>query len=168
MLNFNTNTANKDEWLTPPYIIDALGEFDLDPCAPDPSVRPWPTATSHYCRTDNGLRQIWRGRVWCNPPYGRETFAWIRKLATHGNGIALVFARTETIGFHAEIWNKADAVFFFKGRLKFYHLSGIEGGAANAPSCLVCYGEDNIMAVENSGLTGKLVILYEERKKCRQ
>jgi len=32
--NFNTNTENKDEWLTPPYIIKALGEFDLDPCAP--------------------------------------------------------------------------------------------------------------------------------------
>jgi len=32
----------KDEWLTPPDIIKALGPFDLDPCAP--IVRPWPTA----------------------------------------------------------------------------------------------------------------------------
>lgn len=25
-----------DIWLTPPHILDALGPFDLDPCAPDP------------------------------------------------------------------------------------------------------------------------------------
>ena len=31
--NFNTNTDNKEEWLTPPEIIQALGTFDLDPCA---------------------------------------------------------------------------------------------------------------------------------------
>ncbi len=32
--NFNTNIDNKEEWLTPPEIIQALGTFDLDPCAP--------------------------------------------------------------------------------------------------------------------------------------
>ena len=35
-----------DEWLTPPYIIEALGRFDLDPCSP--INRPWDTATIHY------------------------------------------------------------------------------------------------------------------------
>ena len=40
--NFNTNTKNNGEWLTPPYVLDALGEFDLDPCSP--VVRPWDTA----------------------------------------------------------------------------------------------------------------------------
>ena len=34
--NFNSNTDNNDEWLTPPYIIKELGEFDLDPCSPHP------------------------------------------------------------------------------------------------------------------------------------
>jgi hypothetical protein len=45
--NFNTNTANHNEWLTPPEILIALGEFDLDPCAPTPSTRPWSTAHTH-------------------------------------------------------------------------------------------------------------------------
>jgi hypothetical protein len=31
-----------DEWLTPPGILKALGQFDLDPCAP--VNRPWDTA----------------------------------------------------------------------------------------------------------------------------
>ena len=43
----------KDEWLTPPEILRALGPFDLDPCAP--ADRPWPTAALHYTVRDNGL-----------------------------------------------------------------------------------------------------------------
>lgn len=38
--------GKNDEWLTPPKIIDKLGEFDLDPCSP--IFRPWDTANKHY------------------------------------------------------------------------------------------------------------------------
>jgi len=159
-MDFNTNIANKDEWLTPPEIIKSLGVFDLDPCAP--INRPWDTARHHHTKVDNGLLKNWYGRVWCNPPYGRETFKWLSKLADHKNGIALIFARTETIGFHSEIWNKADSVFFFKGRLKFYHITGAQGGTANAPSCLVSYSKENtesiIKAHNNGHINGFLVI----------
>jgi hypothetical protein len=96
--NFNTVTDGHDEWLTPKYITDTLGPFDLDPCSPG-DRRPWDTATYHLDESDNGLAAPWFGKVWCNPPYGRETFKWLSKLADHGNGIALVFARTETAGF---------------------------------------------------------------------
>ncbi len=42
-----------DEWYTPIGIIQALGEFDLDPCAP---VLPlWPTAKNMYNKNDDGL-----------------------------------------------------------------------------------------------------------------
>ena len=159
MKNFNTakTTKTKDEWLTPPEIIKSLGEFDLDPCSP--LNRPWDTAKKHYTIEDDGLSKEWEGRVWLNPPYGRETFKWIDKLALHGNGIALIFARTETIGFHGHIWTWADAIFFFKGRLKFYHVDGTQGGTANAPSCLVAYGEDNVEALRNCGLSGKFISL---------
>lgn len=156
--NFNSNTENKDEWLTPPRIIKALGVFDLDPCAP--ITPPWETALKHYNVNDDGLKQPWEGRVWCNPPYGRETFKWIDKLATHGNGIALIFARTETIGFHDHIWNRADAIFFFKGRLKFFHVNGVEGGTANAPSCLIAYGRENVKSlIDFTEYPGQCIIL---------
>lgn len=154
---FNTNTDNNDEWLTPPGIISALGEFDLDPCSP--INRPWDTAKSHYNVNDDGLLQEWVGRVWCNPPYGRETFKWLDKLATHGNGTALIFARIETIGFHEQIWNKAHSIFFFKGRLKFHKVDGRQGDVANAPSCLVSYSENDTQKIRESGLYGRLVIL---------
>tara|TARA_B100000767_G_C19641129_1_gene482587 strand:- start:345 stop:827 length:483 start_codon:yes stop_codon:yes gene_type:complete len=160
MKTFNTNTKNNDEWLTPPEIIKSLGKFDVDPCTP--INRPWDTAKIHYNKNDDGFTKEWHGRVWCNPPYGKETFKWINKLAAHGNGMTLIFARTETLGFHREVWDKANAIFFFKGRLKFHYVDGTQGECANAPSCLVAYGQNNVEAIKNANLNGKLIILKGE------
>lgn len=147
----------KDEWLTPPSIIRALGGFDLDPCAP--IIRPWDTANCHYTIVDNGLAQQWFGRVWCNPPYGLEAALWLDRLAQHGNGIALIFARTETRMFFEHVWNRADAVLFIEGRLHFHHVDGTRAAAnAGAPSCLVAYGKLNANALADCGL-GKYVSL---------
>lgn len=71
-----------DVWLTPKHIIDALGKFDLDPCA-TPPPRPWETASASFVEADNGLSQEWFGRVWMNPPYGRGIGAWMKKMAEH-------------------------------------------------------------------------------------
>lgn len=160
--NFNTNTKNEPEWLTPKYITDCLGPFDLDPCSPA-ERRPWDTAKHHIGLPKDGLNEQWYGRVWCNPPYGRETFKWLNKLSEHGNGIALVFARTETKGFHSEVWEKAHSIFFFKGRLKFAKVTGEVDQPANAPSCLVAYSSEDTEIIkaniDKGNLVGKLVIL---------
>jgi hypothetical protein len=150
----------KDEWLTPPHILKALGEFDLDPCAP--AVRPWDMAKHHISLPDDGLNYPWFGRVWLNPPYGSKTGVWMEKLAKHGNGIALIFARTETADWFKYIWPKASAILFIKGRLSFYHASG-EAATNNsgAPSALIAYGENNLQALAKSNIEGKLVINYE-------
>lgn len=148
----------KDEWLTPPEIIESLGPFDLDPCAP--INRPWPTAKKHYTINDNGLYLPWEGRVWCNPPYGKEAIKWMRKLAEHGNGTALIFARTETQMFFETVWGKAESILFLKGRLHFHHVSG-ERAKANggAPSVLIAYNEENAEALEESGIEGQHIYL---------
>jgi hypothetical protein len=150
-------TTGKDEWLTPPELISACGEFDLDPCSP--INRPWGTAKKHYTILDNGLTKKWQGRVWCNPPYGSEAALWLDKLAAHGDGIALIFARTETQMFFNHIWDKADAVLFIKGRLRFYHVNGVQGDSAGAPSVLVAYGDRNVYALRQSTIKGKFIEL---------
>ena len=151
------NKAGKDEWLTPPDLIKALGKFDLDPCSP--IIRPWETAKKHYTENDNGLLMPWDGRVWCNPPYGNEAQYWLDKCALHGNAIALTFARTETNMFFNSVWNKAEAVFFIKGRLKFYHVSGIRGDCAGAPSVLIAYGEENAKILKSCNIKGRFISL---------
>lgn len=148
----------KDEWLTPPAIIESLGSFDLDPCAP--IVRPWETALNHYTINDNGLEKEWNGRVWCNPPYGLEASKWLEKLTNHGNGIALIFARTETKMFFNWVWNKATAIKFIEGRLYFHNVDGTKAKSnAGAPSVLIAYGNENAEILKNCDISGKFLFL---------
>lgn len=148
----------KDEWLTPPEIIGALGVFDLDPCAP--VVRPWPTAAHHYTVVDDGLVQPWYGRVWLNPPYGLQAAKWLERMVSHGNGIAIIPARTETAIFFWFVWPCADALLFIQGRPHFYHVDGSRAkGNSGAPIVLIAYGSANVEALRRSGIAGKLVLL---------
>lgn len=55
----------------------------------------------------------------------------------------------------------ADAIMFLKGRLKFHYPDGKLGGTAGSPSVLIAYGQENIKALENSGLNGKILYLKE-------
>lgn len=150
-----------DEWLTPPEVLATLGRFDLDPCSP--INRPWPTAERHFTVEDNGLIQRWSGRVFLNPPYGPETGKWLARLSEHGDGIALIFARTETEMFHRYGWQRADGMLFLQGRLHFHYVDGSRAKAnAGGPSVLIAYGERNVEALERSGLSGHLVRLQRE------
>lgn len=150
-----------DEWLTPPEILAKLGPFDLDPCAPDPERRPWATAREHFHKAVDGLAQPWVGRVWLNPPFGCEAVKWLRKLVQHGDGIALVPARTETAMFYECVWNVADAVCFMKGRPHFHHVDGRRAAAnSGAPIALIAYGKANTEALMRAQL-GKVVMAYD-------
>lgn len=148
--------SDTDEWLTPPALLQALGSFDLDPCAP--VRRPWEIAGRHYTIRDNGLAQPWEGRVFCNPPYGQETDRWMARMADHRNGIALIFARIETRTWLEHVWPKADAILFLAGRLTFYTVYGkpaqYNGGA---PSALIAYGSHNVETLHNCGVAGAFV-----------
>lgn len=155
---FQGNTATgKDEWLTPPNLIRSLGEFDLDPCSP--INRPWDTAKNHLTIDNDGLSTEWYGRVWCNPPYGELAGQFLNKCARHGNAIGLVFTRTDTNWFFNSVWNKADALLFMKGRTKFYHVTGEQGGSSGCGSVLVAYGQNNVEVLRSSSIPGKFINL---------
>lgn len=166
MGSHHSSAALTHVWLTPPFILNALGPFDLDPCAaPDP--RPWPTAAVHWGHEDNALQRPWAGRVWLNPPYGPKTSIapWLRRMAEHGHGTALIFARTETVIFFETVWDRASAILFLRGRLCFYRKDGTlpradtGGGNAGAPSVLVAYGDGDANRLQRSGLDGQFIRL---------
>lgn len=149
-------TTGDDVWLTPRYVLDALGPFDLDPCAA-PVEANWLTAADHYRLPEDGLTLPWHGRVWCNPPYS-SVWRWLDRLANHGSGTALIFARTETAGFQAHVWGRATAVLFLAGRLTFHHRDGSKAAAnSGAPSCLVAYGSDDADRLAACELHGAFV-----------
>lgn len=156
-------TAKSETWLTPPYILKALGTFDLDPWAA--SENPTWAAPRYFTSEVDGLSQPWIGRVWLNPPYGAKVAFWMRRLAQHGNGVALIFARTETVMFFESVWRAADAIFFFEGRINFHFPNGTRAEAnAGAPSCLVAYGKNNVAALRTCRLAGHLVEIDQRRK----
>ncbi|MBX3528639.1 MAG: adenine methyltransferase [Rhodoblastus sp.] len=150
--------AQTHTWLTPPHIIEALGPFDLDPCAA-PEPRPWPTAGVHYALPhQDGLALPWFGRIWLNPPYGNLAETWLAKLARHARGTALIFARTETAAFHETVWRKADGLLFLNGRLHFHYPDGRRAEAnGGAPSVLIAYGADDAERLHDSSLPGAFV-----------
>lgn len=147
-----------DEWLTQLEIVKALGPFDLDPCFLE--NRPWDTAKTHYTIKDNGLWKEWFGRVWLNPPYGKDTAVWLDKMVNHNNGIVLIFARTETKMFFKSVWPHATAILFIEGRLFFHYPDGTKAKAnSGAPSVLIAYGSENARILEDSGIKGKYIKL---------
>lgn len=170
--------AGTDVWLTPPYVLDAIGgaeSFDLDPCAA--VNQPWPTAKNHFTVVDNGLIRPWAGRVWLNPPYQTGVVGkFMRRMVEHGRGLALIFARTETEAFHETVWRQADALLFLEGRL-FFHVNedtefkrkgqaslfakrGEQAPAnAGAPSVLCAYGPEDADVLAACGLPGAFVPL---------
>jgi hypothetical protein len=109
---------------------------------------------------DDGLKQRWSGRVWCNPPYGAATATWLARCADHGNAIALIFARTETRMFFEHVWPKASGLLFIEGRLHFHHVDGRRAPAnSGAPSVLVAYGDNNADSLASCGIPGHLIRL---------
>lgn len=130
------------EWNTPRQVVDriiaVLGSVDLDPCS-NSRANPNIPARSHYTRQEDGLAQVWTGRVYMNPPYGREIGSWVRKLhdayqsGSVCEAVALLPARTDTQWFRVlRPYPKC----FVTGRLKF----GEARNSAPFPSVVVYLG----------------------------
>jgi phage N-6-adenine-methyltransferase len=127
------------EWETPQWLFDELawvyGGFTLDPCATERNAK----CARYFTRSENGLIQPWTGKVFLNPPYGREIGLWVRKAFEASLSDALVVcllpARTDT-----RWWQEYAChgyVRFLRGRLKF----GRACNAAPFPSVIVTFGK---------------------------
>jgi hypothetical protein len=155
--------------ITPKWIIDKLGPFDLDPAAADP--RPWDCARINW--TSGSLERDWPRDlfIFLNPPFDRRAVGlWIQKLAAHGNGIALLHARTETEWFEP-IWRHASGILFLSNRLAFCKPDGSQHPHnSGAPPVLVAFGDEALSRLGSCGIAGTLVpgwiiLTASERKR---
>ncbi len=134
---------------TPQYIIDALGPFDLDPCAGKDTnigkVNWW------NGRGENGLKREWSGFVWCNPPFLYKEI-WIKRMLKHNNGILLLPERGSAPWF-GPLAERAGAYFVMGKKINFV------GGSSsnNIGSVLFPFGSEAISRIEKSDLPGLLV-----------
>lgn len=117
-------TAHKSvEWYTPSWVFEELDTvFDLDPASPHDMESAVP-AIRKLTIFDDGLKSEWSGKVWLNPPYGKETPLWVNRMIAHNDGILLVFSRTDAKWCQAAM-QSCSAMLFVSGRINF--VPGIE------------------------------------------
>lgn len=132
-------SSKSPEWATPQPLFDALNtihHFTLDAAASDNNAK----CPIYFTADENALLKNWGGySVFCNPPYGREIGAWVRKgyeeAQKPGTKVVMLLpARTDTRWFHD--YCVKGKIEFLKGRLKF-------GGCQNPapfPSMIVIFG----------------------------
>lgn len=152
-------TVSSDEWYTPKWIIDELGPFDLDPCAP--LVPPYKIAPLAYNITEDGLAREWPDEsvVWMNPPYSRAPLRqFCEKMARHGNGIALLVNRQDNLLWQEVIFPSAASMIFMRHRVKFIRPDGTSGSPFFG-SCLVAWGSECDRRLRQSTIEGKYVVL---------
>lgn len=91
--------------------------------------------------------------VWLNPPFGGRNgqVPWLRKFFEHGNGIALVAARTSAGWFH-EWAIRAHTMLFPRGKTKFVRPDGSVGKSPGTGIVLLGMGEVCDSALQQSGL----------------
>lgn len=140
--------VKSNDWWTPKWLFDKMNiEFDVDVASPLEPVS-WIPANKFYTEIDDGLAQDWEGKVWMNPPYSTHTPKWLKKFCEHKNGIALVFARTDTKWFH-DYAVQGDALNFMKGRIAFVSgETGKAGQSAGAGSLLIAFGQECVEAIK--------------------
>ena len=144
-------------WNTPKEIIDLVeqfwGEIDLDPCSNEGVAN----VPSNDRFTHDGLDQDWHGKVFVNPPYGREINDWIEKSINEyivkncDEVLLLVPSRTDTKWF-AQLYEFP--VLFIDGRLKF----GDETNSAPFPSAIFYLGEREERFKEIFKVKGRLYV----------
>jgi phage N-6-adenine-methyltransferase len=131
-------SSASDEWATPQELFDGLawvyGGFTLDPCATAGNAK----CKRFFTREDDGLSQPWTGKVFMNPPYGRQIGRWVRKAFEESRDgafvVCLLPARTDTRWW--QDYATRGHIYFLRGRLRF----GNATNAAPFPSAIVTFG----------------------------
>lgn len=115
--------GNGRHWATPPEVFDPLHaefNFTLDPCATTETAK----VPRYYTEADDGIEQDWgTERVFMNPPYGREVYAWTKKARESAARGALVVgllpASTDLKWWHDDVVGHAAEVRYLRGRVRF-------------------------------------------------
>jgi phage N-6-adenine-methyltransferase len=140
-------TGGSDGWCTPVEVIDRvlrIGPIGLDPCTS--AENPVDAPAFYVGGKRNGLAETWwqeealdGALAYVNPPYS-QVGAWAAKVAEEAarsvEVVTLVAARPDPRWFYRLVWDSAQAVCFWRGRLTFVGAPG----PAPFPSALVYHG----------------------------
>lgn len=129
-------SSQSGEWSTPDDLfaeLNSIFHFDLDACASEANAK----CARFFTKEQDALNQRWHGRVWLNPPYGREIAAFMKKAyfesLAGATVVCLVPSRTDTGWWHR--FARQGQIIFLRGRLRF----GGSKTSAPFPSAIVIF-----------------------------
>jgi site-specific DNA-methyltransferase (adenine-specific) len=142
------NSTARDDWQTPPKVLERVrmvGPIVLDPCTSEDN----PVGASFaLTERQDGLAVDWAdvldddiysGLVFANFPYSRAKL-WAAKIVEESTCgleiVTLCAARPDSRWFFNLVWDSAQAVCFYRGRLRFVGAPS----SAPFPSALVYHG----------------------------
>lgn len=163
--SLNSQRANNDcTYITPKWLTDLLGPFDVDIAAAAGSYNVigrrenycGPTG-SENCGLAAKLKES--DFVWCNPPFairhGMDKF--IQKMQQHGGGIMLLPANTQQRWFLEFVVPHAASVYFWPGTFKFDDIFSRPKLALGTGIILVEFGQaQRLKRLLTSNLGGQL------------
>lgn len=137
------HSSEFDDWETDPDWFrrwNQVYNFNLDVCC-------WPETAKcekYFTPKENGLRQTWEGRVWCNPPYSDDT-VWFSQAYLQRNNyeyaMFLVIAKT-----CSEWWSsyamRSTAIITLRGRAPFKR-NGVKGEGTPWHTVLIVFDKKN-------------------------
>jgi len=158
--------SGENEWYTPKVFIDAaryvMTSIDVDPASSD-IANETVQATTYYTIDDNGLEQDWGGNVWMNPPYAQPLITDFTEALTEKwdsgeiqQACVLVNNATET-GWYQPMMERASAICFIKGRIKFLDKNGNPGGAPLQGQTILYFGGNTDKFTTAFGKLGKVM-----------
>lgn len=149
-----------DKLKTPPWVYEALGSIELDPCAGHDTQ----IAETNWAieRGEDGLRRDWHGFVYCNPPFSQKE-RWIEKMIKHGNGILILPERGSAPWF-GPLADRAQRYWVMGQKINFV------GGPSsnNLGSALFLFGDEAVNRIWFSGLPGHMATVTGYRPRSTQ
>jgi len=171
-------SSETNEYYTPPEYIEAarevMGGIDLDPASHE-KAQEWIQAETFYTVADDGLNKPWFGRVWLNPPYGKEgndsnQDIWAQHLIAEyqaGNVIEAILLVKAALGYNwfENLWWDWP-VCFGRERLSFIRSNGDDEGKSKQGTAFLYLGDEvacfrrvfgrfgRVIMPENGGCSG--------------
>ena len=147
-------SSETEEWFTPPHIIElvrkVLGGIDLDPasCAEANEIV---QAGEYFTKEDDGLYMPWHGKVFLNPPFGKERTKslagiWLSKMLEEyivGNfdeGIALTHTRPGYEWYESMI--REVPICQTREKISFISSTGKKGSGSKTSQTFFYFGSD--------------------------
>ena len=117
-----------------------------------------------YTKRDNGLRRLWYGTTYCNPPWSFP-LVWVKRCAEHDDGVVLCKRLDPSTAWYREAWEMADVVIQLAERTRYWEpkrrrgrIEVVRCGTPEFGSVLFYRGPDPVRAAALAEMLGHYVV----------